>query len=213
MRAIVYVRVSSEESAKRGLSLDAQEAACRDYCSRSDLTVASVIRDEGVSAGIPLGDRPGGKQVLQLIGAGEASHVVAMKLDRAFRDVADAAVQTRAWMTLGVTLHLLDMGHGPVDTKSAAGELQFNVLSSFAQFERSRTGERVRDALRKLPQEGRQTGFPPLGYRRDGKRAVVDEEEAKLVRELFTRYSKGATIAECTRWLNGIGSRTRYGNL
>ena len=49
--AVGYVRVSTEEQADHGVSLDAQEAALRAYCSMRGLEMVELVRDPGVSAG------------------------------------------------------------------------------------------------------------------------------------------------------------------
>ena len=83
-RALCYVRVSTVEQSKFGFSLDAQEERLRAYCRMAGLEVAELIREEGVSASIPLGKRPAGSKLLGQV-SGE-SHVVCLKLDRLFRD-------------------------------------------------------------------------------------------------------------------------------
>src|SRR5438132_14410555 len=95
--AVAYVRVSTTEQAQHGVSLDAQEERIRAYCKMAGLDMVAVIREEGVSGSKALATRPGGQEVMSLVQSGVAHHVVALKLDRLFRDVVDALTQTRAW--------------------------------------------------------------------------------------------------------------------
>jgi len=83
-----YVRVSTEEQAAEGVSLDAQEAALRAYSAMRGLTLVEVVIDAGVSAGKPLSSREGGRRVLDLVKRGKVGAVIAWKLDRLFRDRA-----------------------------------------------------------------------------------------------------------------------------
>ncbi len=55
--AIGYVRVSTEEQARAGISLDAQTERIRAYCAMSGLDLVEIIRDEGVSGAKPIGKR------------------------------------------------------------------------------------------------------------------------------------------------------------
>ena len=69
-----------------------------------------MIREEGVSGAKPLGIRPGGIELLALVATKKVGHIVALKLDRLFRDAADALHQSRAWDKAEIALHLVDMG-------------------------------------------------------------------------------------------------------
>ena len=60
MEALGYIRVSTEEQAREGVSLAAQEARLRAYCTAAGLTLVDIMRDEGVSASKPLNTRPAG---------------------------------------------------------------------------------------------------------------------------------------------------------
>jgi len=48
MGAVLYIRVSTDEQARHGVSLDAQEERLRAYCTMRDLEIVGVVRDEGV---------------------------------------------------------------------------------------------------------------------------------------------------------------------
>src|SRR5579871_2418172 len=125
-RALCYVRVSTLEQSKFGFSLDAQEQRLRAYCQVAGLEVVDLIREEGVSASIPLAKRPAGAKLLDglrdAIGGG-IGHVVCLKLDRLFRDAEDALRQTKAWDKAGIALHLVDMGGHSLNTGSAMGRM------------------------------------------------------------------------------------------
>jgi site-specific DNA recombinase len=69
------------------------------------------------------------------------------------------------------------------------GRLTLNVLLSFAQFEREVTGERIRDKVAASKRKGLWMGGPvPLGYRTEGKKLVIDPDDAEVVRTIFGRY-------------------------
>ena len=118
MRVVGYVRVSTEEQASGGVSLDVQAEKLRLYCQLHGLTLLEVIADEGRS-GKDL-DRPGLRRALELLREGAAEGVVVAKLDRLSRSVAD-------WNALIVEFFGERAGNqlfsvaDSIDTRTAAG--------------------------------------------------------------------------------------------
>ena len=78
-----YVRVSSEEQSREGISLDAQRARIVAYCAMRGLDLVELVEDPGVSAAKPLNARPGGQRILELLRRRRIAGVVAFKLDPA----------------------------------------------------------------------------------------------------------------------------------
>jgi DNA invertase Pin-like site-specific DNA recombinase len=91
--AVAYCRVSTEEQARGGVSLDAQAERLEAYCRSAGLHLVELVKEEGVSGAKRLDTRPGGKQLLPLVNWGKVQHIVALKLDRLFRDAQDALYQ------------------------------------------------------------------------------------------------------------------------
>ena len=87
MKAIGYVRVSTEEQALTGVSLDAQEEKIRAYCVAKGWDLFGVIRDEGYSAKDL--NRPGIQEIIMGCKKRDFEVVVIMKLDRLTRSVKD----------------------------------------------------------------------------------------------------------------------------
>jgi DNA invertase Pin-like site-specific DNA recombinase len=138
-RAVAYVRVSSEEQAAEGVSLDAQEARVRVYATLRGLDLIAIYREEGVSAKTPLRKRPQGAELVEALSRKRARHVVAVKLDRLFRNAADALNQTEQWDKAKCALHVIDMGGSAIDTTSAMGRMFFTMAAAFAEMERNLT--------------------------------------------------------------------------
>jgi site-specific DNA recombinase len=102
MKAIAYVRVSTIEQADEGVSVDAQQAAVRAYCTLRGLDLAEIMVDAAVSGGKVLESRHGGKRVLEAVRKRTVRAVVACKLDRLFRDAGDCLNVTKDWDRAGV---------------------------------------------------------------------------------------------------------------
>ena len=97
------------------------------------------------------------------------------------------------------------------NTTSSLGRLTLNILLSFAQFEREIIGERTRDKMSAARRKGKLVGGTPvLGYDVDpgGGRLVVNEKEARRVREIFGLYQTHRSLLKvlaelgARRWKN-----------
>lgn len=153
-----YLRVSTEEQAQEGVSLAAQEARVRAYCEMRGLDLLDLQVDAGVSGYKPLGDRDGGRRVLDLVRGRKVAAVVALKLDRLFRNCANCLDVVQGWDRAGVSLHLVDLGGQAVDTSSAMGRFFLTVMAGAAEMERNLIGERTSLAMRYMASRGEYTG-------------------------------------------------------
>lgn len=214
-RVVLYARVSTEEQSNDGISIDAQDAAMRRYCEHRGLTVVEIVRELGVSASMPLAKRPGGARVLSLIAAREAGGVVAIKLDRLFRDAHDCLGVTKAWDADGVAMHLIEMN---VDTTTAMGRLFLIMLAGVAESERRLISERTKAALAHLRTQGVRPGPARFGHKhldeRDarGRRiaVVVDAEWATIERARELR-AEGHSLRAIAAALTSEGRTTKRG--
>lgn len=212
-RAVLYIRVSTDEQARHGVSLDAQEERLRAYCTMRGLEVAAVIRDEGVSAFKHLDTRPGGAELLRLIAQGKAAHVVALKLDRVFRNAADALTLTEQWNRAGVALHLVDMGGAAMDTAGPMARMMLTVMAGFAELERGLTSERTATALRYKRDQREAYAPTPFGYRREGDKLHEHRSELDIVAKIRAWAAEGQTLAAIARRLTAEKVPTKRGGL
>ncbi len=157
-RVVGYIRVSTDMQAQEGISLEAQRAKLQAYCTVQDLTLIEVIADEGQSAKTL--DRLGLRRALGMLDRCEADGIIIPKLDRLTRSVKDLAEMCDWYFREGKPWHLLSVSDA-IDTRSAGGMLVLNVLMSVAQGEREAIGERTREGLRHLKQQGVTLGGAP----------------------------------------------------
>ena len=93
MPTVGYIRVSTDDQAKEGVSLDNQKSKIEAYCQLKDLNLSEIIEDAGISAKNL--KRPGVQRVLKLARKKQVDAVVIYKLDRIFRSTVDALETTR----------------------------------------------------------------------------------------------------------------------
>jgi site-specific DNA recombinase len=150
MQVVGYVRVSTEDQARDGVSMTVQQAKVEAYCLVKDWDLVQVIRDEGYSAKTL--KRPGLEDLLALVDARQVAAVIVYKLDRLTRSVSDLDKLVRLFDKAGVALVSLQES---LDATTASGRLMMNLLASVSQWEREVIGERTRDALQHLKAQGK----------------------------------------------------------
>jgi putative DNA-invertase from lambdoid prophage Rac len=200
-----YARVSTERQADEGVSLDEQIRRIEGRALEQGWQILEVFIERGVSGSVPLGDRPEGARLLSALQPGDT--VIAAKLDRMFRSALDALNVIRDFQRQRISLWMLDLG-GDVSGDGIA-KLVLTILVAFAEFERERIGERIRDAKRHQRRSGQYLGGDrPFGWRigEDGiliedkveQRALVDMKEMRDTGNSFR------TIAAQIKQTHGI---------
>ncbi len=213
-KAVLYCRVSTDEQAAEGVSLDAQEARLRAYCTLRGLAVVDVVVDAGVSAGKPLASREGGRRVLDAVRTGAAGAVIAWKLDRLFRNAADCLAVTDGWDRRGVALHLVDLGGQAVDTSTAMGRFFLCVMAGAAEMERNQVRERTAAAMaHKRARLEYCGGAAPYGWRvaADGASIERDDDEQATVATARDLRAGGLSLRDVGAALEKRGMLPRSG--
>lgn len=212
----LYARVSTEDQAERN-TIKAQLDFLRGYVDLHGLPVGGEYVDDGISGTVPLVDRPDGRRLLTDAEAGRFGTVLFYKLSRLGRKLAVVVDAHDALAGFGVAIK---SGTEPLDTDSPAGMLMFQMLASFAEFDRAVIAENTTRGRNRVAGDGRYTGGPiPLGYDVDaGGRFVASDRpmgglgmtEAAYVADLFRRVADGeATLSGEGGRLTALGVPTR----
>jgi site-specific DNA recombinase len=200
-RAALYLRVSSEEQRDRE-TIEIQRDFLTEYCRLYGLEIAGGYADDGVSGTIPLHERPEGRRLLEDAQAGRFDTLLVYRLDRLGRSllvIVDAHDRLQA---AGVSLR---SATEPIDTSTPSGRLIFQMLASFAEYERETIREKTRDGLHRAYRNGRHSGRIPYGYRlspKDESSLEIVEEEAAIVREIISNVAEGSTLYRESKRLN-----------
>ena len=208
MKAIGYVRVSTDKQAERGVSLEAQAEKIRAMAVVHGTELAEIIVDGGESAKSL--NRPGMARLLTMIDGGVVKTVIIAKLDRLTRSVKDLCTLLERFERRGVALVSVAES---LDTGSAAGRLVLNIMTAVSQWEREAIGERTRDAMRHKRSNGERVGNIPYGYRlaADGKHLEADPGEQAVLAEIRRLRGTGVTLRGIAAALNQQALRTRRG--
>lgn len=210
MKVIGYVRVSTEEQATNGQSLDAQRAKLDAYAKLYDLELVAVVEDAGQSAKSL--NRPGLQTALAALRRGEADGVLIAKLDRLTRSVADWQALIDGYFGDRPGKQLFSVADS-IDTRTAAGRLVLNVLLSVAQWERETIGERTRDALQHKIRKGERCGKVRFGYdlAADGRTLVENPAEQSVLRSVRDSRAAGQSLRAIAADLTRSGVATKDG--
>lgn len=203
MRAAVYTRVSSEEQARSGYSLDYQADRCTEKARSMGASDVTIYKDEGISGAVL--NRPGLSRLRDDLRQGRINLVVVLDPDRFARNVAHQLLVTEEIERLGAVLEFVNFEW----RNTPEGQLFYAVRGAVSQYEKEKIRERtMAGRLQKaraglLPQAHR-----PYGYAYDpaASSLVPQPAEAKVVQiiyTLFTQYGLGYTAI--ARRLDDLG--------
>jgi len=200
LRCAIYTRKSSEEGLDMEFnSLDAQREACSAFIvSQAGLgwkLVPDPYDDGGISGGTM--ERPALQRLLRDIRDGRIDVVVVYKIDRLTRSLMDFARIVEIFDAGNVSFVSVTQ---QFNTTTSMGRLTLNVLLSFAQFEREVTAERIRDKIAASKRKGMwMGGHVPLGYLAVDRKLIIEEEGARRVRHMFSRYLELGSVTALAR--------------
>ena len=209
MDAIGYVRVSTEDQAKEGISLDNQKSKIEAYCHLKDLELLEIIEDAGISAKNL--KRTGVQRVLKLARTKQVDAIVVYKLDRIFRSTTDALETTKLFEKWGVSFHSIEE---TLDTQSAMGRFFFTLTAALAEMERRIIGERTKAALSHKRSRNEKTGGDvPYGYDLTPVGILIKKETEQRVIKTIRRLNRdGYSLRRICRELEKSGHKTKRGN-
>ncbi len=207
-KAVGYVRVSTEEQSREGVSLEMQAVKVRQYAELNDLELVEIVQDAGLS-GKSIAGRPGIQTVLAMIRAHTIDAVIVYKLDRLARNTIQCLEMAQLMDKAGVALHSISE---KLDTQSALGRFFFTLTASLAEMERGIISERTAAALAQKRSNGEKTGGDcPFGYRVQAGRLIPDLEEQRAVKRIIQLRAEGFSLRQIARVLTEEGIRRRDG--
>ena len=207
----LYVRVSTQEQAREGYSIEEQKDKLIKYAEAHGWIIYNTYVDAGYSGGSL--ERPSIKRLLDDADGNKFTKVVVYKLDRISRSQKDTLFLIEdVFIPNGVDFVSMSENF---DTSTPFGKFMIGILSTFAQLERETIKERTR-----LGKEGRAKsglwgggGRVPIGYRYDNNdNLTIDPYEATIVKRIYKEYTEDLkTIREISRQLRQEKLRSSYG--
>ena len=219
-KVAIYCRVSTQEQAEEGYSLEEQQRLIREYCVNHHMEVVKVYQDAGIS-GKDIQHRPAMQQLLEDVSKKEFDLVMSWKINRISRKLSDAIKIVETLEKYGISYQSYSE---PFESSTPAGKMQFQMMALVGEFERNTIAQNVKMGMRAKVMAGEWCGgTPPLGYdwvavegtenfaRKKSRLEVVDKE-ADTVRLIFELYASGKGYKAIAGYLNQTGHRTKRNN-
>ena len=205
--AVIYARYSSHN--QRDCSIEQQIADCEDYARRNNLHIVRVYADRHLSG--TTDNRPQFQQLLKDSAHGTWKYVICWKIDRFARNRYDSATYKYRLRKNNVSVLYAkeSIPDGP------EGILLESVLEGSAEYYSAALSQNIKRGMTYNAEQCKVNGTPyPFGYTRgaDGRYCIVPAQ-ADIVREIFSRFLSGDSLADVASDLNARGIRTSRGNL
>jgi site-specific DNA recombinase len=211
MRVVGYVRVSTDEQSREGVSLAAQAEKVRLFAGLHGLDLVELVTDAGASARTL--DRPGLSRVLALLDSGDATGLIVFKLDRLTRSLADWSALIDRYFGRPAGPSLFSVSDS-IDTRTAAGRMVLNIMMTVAQWERETIVERTRGAMAFKRSRGeRISGRLPFGsdLGPDGRTLIDNPAELAVLAWIRALHDAGLGPGPIARELARLAVPTKTG--
>jgi len=200
LRVATYARVSSQEQALEGTSMEFQDAQLTAYCQLQGWSIVNAYTDPGFTG--KDGNRPGLERLLSDAKIGLFDRVVVYKLDRLARNLGLLLGIEQKLSGCGITLISVKES---IDTSTPTGKMMFQMFGMVAEWERETIIERTKSGKLQRFKDGCWAGGRvPYGYSYDkaSKKLIVDENNARIVRRIYREYSDGRSLYGICTGLN-----------
>ncbi|MBF1667066.1 MAG: recombinase family protein [Scardovia wiggsiae] len=205
LRAVGYIRVSTDMQVEQGYSLENQEYQIKSYVKSWGMTLVHTYKEERGASGKNIEGRPQFQQMLADIARNkDIDYVVVYNMSRFARNAADALTTLQKLKSYNVSLYVIKEG---IDSSTKMGEMMFSFASIFADMERDNIRENTTAGRYQKACNGLWNGAQaPFGYRLDNGKLVIQEDEAEVVKIIFDRYVHTPDgIHKIAVWLNEHG--------
>lgn len=209
MRIALYPRVSTQEQAMNGSSIDEQTERMNKYCEAMGWNVYKTYTDAGFSGGNT--DRPALQQMIRDVKAGKIDKVLVYKLDRLSRSQKDT-LELIEDVFLAHNVDFVSMSEN-FDTSTPFGRAMIGILAVFAQLEREQIKERMAMGKLARAKKGKYGGScqVPIGYDYIDGELVTNDFEKMQVIQIFEWYAAGIAPYTIAKKFNESGQCTKYG--
>ena len=193
LRVDLYIRVSGQEQAIKGLSLEAQQENLEEYARERGWVIVGTYIDAAKTARKRMYKRTNFLRMLEDVKQDKVDLILFTRLDRWFRSVADyykvmeiLDAHNCGWLTT----------QEQYDTTTAGGRLYINLRLSIAQNEADLCGERIGVVLDSKVKHGTVvSGKIPFGYRiNKEKRLEIVPQDAAIILDAFEHYRSSVSV-------------------
>lgn len=201
--AVIYARYSSDSQTEQ--SIEGQLRVCEEYAKTHEILILNTYIDRAMSG--TNDNRPDFQRMLKDSNAKKWDYVLCYKLDRFSRNKYEMAMHKKTLKDNGIRV----ISATEFIPDSPEGIILESMLEGYAEYYSAELSQIIRRGNNESRRKGNLTGGRvPFGYKREGKKAVIDEENAEVVRYIFSESSKGVYVKDIIAELESKGI-TYYG--
>ena len=196
----IYIRVSTEEQAKEGFSINAQKEKLKQYSFSRDWDIYDYYIDDGIS-GKNLKDRPNILRLLEDVKSSNINNILVYKIDRITRSTKNLIELIELFNDYNCSFNSIMES---IDTSSATGRMFIKIVGIFAEFERENLAERVTLGYEQKTREGNYTntnGVYGYDYVVGIGNLLVNEYEKNIVNDIYNYYLEGQSLSKISKLL------------
>ena len=196
--AVIYARYSSENQTEQ--SIDGQLRVCKEYAQRNGILILDTYIDRAMTG--TNDNRPDFQRMIKDSSRKEWNYILVYKLDRFSRDKYATAIHKRTLKNNGVKL-LSAMENIP-DTPE--GIILESLLEGMNQYYSAELAQKISRGMKETRLKGNyQGGGIPYGYKIDGRKLVIDESKAEVVRFMYSQFASGVYVKDIISELTAKG--------
>ena len=196
--AVIYARYSCDNQTEQ--SIDGQLRVCEEYAQRNNILILNTYIDRAMTG--TNDNRPDFQKMLKDSSRKEWNYVLVYKLDRFSRNKYETAIHKKTLRDNGVKV-LSAMENIP-DTPE--GIILESLLEGMNQYYSAELAQKVSRGMKETRRKGLYQGGAVLyGYKIDGRKIVVDENDAEVVRYMYKQYANGVFVRDIIKDLTDKG--------
>ncbi len=200
--AVIYARYSSERQTEQ--SIEGQLRVCNEYAERNDIVIVDTYIDRAMTG--TNDKRTDFQRMLKDSNKRAWDYVLVYKIDRFGRNKYELAMNKHTLKNNGIKL-ISAMENIP-DTPE--GIILESLLEGMAEYYSAELSQKVKRGMNETRQKGNYTGgYMLYGYKKDGKKVVIDEDKAEIVRLIYERYANNVYVKDIIKELTEKGILNR----
>lgn len=200
MKAIGYIRVSTDMQAEKGTSLENQVDRIIDFCKKKGFFLENIYQDAGFSGKNT--NRPGFKEMMKRINQGGISTLIVWHSTRFARNLRDFINHMDMLEKKKIKFYSIE----EPEMSGSSGKAMRNLMAVFAEYQSDVTGEYTRSVKSNLKKNKKvYCAYPPLGFKNEDGILVRDPNQMSIVTEVQTLKANGLSLRQIAQHLNNQG--------
>lgn len=206
MKAVGYIRVSTDMQAEKGTSLDNQYVRIQEYAMQKGFTLENIYEDAGYSGRNT--NRPGFQAMFNRLRKGGVGAVIVWHSTRFARNLKDNIVHMAELEQRKIRFFSIE----EPEMSGSSGKAMRNLMAVFAEYQSDLTGEHTRSVKANLKKNKQvYCGNPPLGYKNVDGALKKDIADFKIVDDIYRMHAQGTSLHKIANHLNTKGIKGNKG--